>query len=663
VKTDEVKRERLAGWLLAGVLFVHLVLLRPVTGIMAALCVVLLCGAILRAAQAFVPRWLGRLMLLTGAVAVLLAQPGIFSMGLPGELAGMTGALFLLRAVTLERGLRVLFCILVVLAAIVMRPYETVGASFVVLDVVVLLLLAEQIHHPPGVEVSFWVSALRSLRVVVPVGIVVSTIFWLFPSLPLNTASAFTGFSGDGILDPRVITELSQSRRVALVARFGAGQPVPPADDLYWRAQVLEINDGLRWSRAARRSDPSRSLQPTPPPPGMAVWRYGQQMVSNRGGIVPVLDHAVFVEATRDGQNVVILDIGGAVLTAVGAGPLRLDVVSVTERVADVPLPEVADGGSRIPDAVGTNPAIREISNRMISPAQSTAENLTALAAYFRESGFTYSLRPGRIPDLAWFLLEHRRGFCEHYAAAAANLLRLGGVPARVVTGYRGGEWNPWLRTITVRDSEAHAWVEAWDGPSQHWVRFDPTASVASDFNARIARELNSDLWPWYRTAISYGSAVLTSANDRLEERAARVTSSEAWELVQPILSGLLTLAGIVWLIRNHLRRRAAGVPQVAARLLDELERRAARCNRQRHAGETPLGWLARLRSEAGQTSESAALGDFAKSYEAGVYRADGSDVSADLRMGAKRLCDIWKTAPHGKSGEVGKVRYTPARA
>lgn|GEM_PF-1100924 len=644
MKTDAIKLERLAGWLLAGVLFVHLVLLRPGIGIMSALCVVLLGGATLRAAQAYVPRWLGRLLLLAGAVAVMMAQPGILQAGWVGELAGMTGALFLLRAVTPVRGLRVLFCILIVLVSIVIRPYETVGPLFVVLDVVMLLLLAEQIHRPPEVAVSFWVSLLRSLRVVVPVGMVVSTIFWLFPNLSTYTASAFTGFSGDGVLDPRVITELSQSRRVALVARFGDGQPVPSANDLYWRGQVLEINDGLRWSRAGRRSDPSRSLQQTPPPPGTAVWRYAQEMSSNRGGIVPVLDHAVFVEATRDGQDVVVQDIGGAVLTAVGTGPLTLDVSSVTERVADVPLPDVADGGIRIPKDVGADPAIREIVNRIISPAQSTVENLASLAVYFRRSGFTYSTRPGRVPDLARFLFEQRRGFCEHYAAAAANILRLGGVPARVVTGYRGGEWNPWLRTIVVRDSEAHAWVEAWDGPSQRWLRFDPTAYVTPELNARIVREMDSELWPWYRTAFSFGGAVLTSANDRLEETVARVTSSEAWEWVQPVLSGLLTLAGIVWLICNHLRRRAAGVPQVAAHLLDELERQAARSNRQRQAGETPLAWLARLCRSAGETSESEALGEFAKSYEAGVYRADAPDVSAGLRTQARLLRQIWKT-------------------
>src|SRR5690606_13368344 len=76
------------------------------------------------------------------------------------------------------------------------------------------------------------------------------------------------------------------------------------------------------------------------------------------------------------------------------------------------------------------------------------------------------------------FLFNTRSGFCEHYASAFAFLMRAAGIPARVVTGYQGGEVNPIGGYLIVRQSEAHAWVEVWlEG--RGWVRIDPTAAVS----------------------------------------------------------------------------------------------------------------------------------------------------------------------------------------
>jgi hypothetical protein len=73
-----------------------------------------------------------------------------------------------------------------------------------------------------------------------------------------------------------------------------------------------------------------------------------------------------------------------------------------------------------------------------------------------------------------------RRGFCEHYASAFTVLMRAAGIPARIVTGYQGGEVNPLSRRMTVRQSDAHAWSEVWlEG--EGWVRVDPTAAVAPE--------------------------------------------------------------------------------------------------------------------------------------------------------------------------------------
>ena len=100
----------------------------------------------------------------------------------------------------------------------------------------------------------------------------------------------------------------------------------------------------------------------------------------------------------------------------------------------------------------------------------------------FREQPFVYTMQPPRLADNAVdeFLFETRKGFCEHYASAFTVVMRAAGVPARVVTGYQGGEFNPLGGYLIVRQSDAHAWAEVWIR-DRGWLRVDPTAAVAPE--------------------------------------------------------------------------------------------------------------------------------------------------------------------------------------
>jgi hypothetical protein len=98
----------------------------------------------------------------------------------------------------------------------------------------------------------------------------------------------------------------------------------------------------------------------------------------------------------------------------------------------------------------------------------------------FRSQNFYYTTTPpllGANP-VDEFLFITRAGFCEHYASAFTVMMRAGGVPARIVTGYQGGEINYVGAYLTVRQADAHAWTEVWL-KNEGWVRIDPTAAVA----------------------------------------------------------------------------------------------------------------------------------------------------------------------------------------
>ena len=115
-------------------------------------------------------------------------------------------------------------------------------------------------------------------------------------------------------------------------------------------------------------------------------------------------------------------------------------------------------------------------------PPGDAIERARAALRLFREAPFYYTLQPPPLGSegIDDFLFRSRSGFCEHYAGAFVFLMRAAGVPARVVTGYQGGESNPLGDYLIVRQADAHAWAEIWLA-GQGWVRVDPTAAVAPE--------------------------------------------------------------------------------------------------------------------------------------------------------------------------------------
>jgi hypothetical protein len=118
---------------------------------------------------------------------------------------------------------------------------------------------------------------------------------------------------------------------------------------------------------------------------------------------------------------------------------------------------------------------------------------LKAMRFYNRE--FTYTLEPP-VLDAASpyddFLFRSKQGFCEHFSGSFALLMRAAGVPARVVTGYQGGEVNPITKELVVRQADAHAWVEVWL-EKEGWLRVDPTSAVSP---LRVEGGVNAALGP-----------------------------------------------------------------------------------------------------------------------------------------------------------------------
>ena len=124
------------------------------------------------------------------------------------------------------------------------------------------------------------------------------------------------------------------------------------------------------------------------------------------------------------------------------------------------------------------SPAVHDLAHSWTLQNHDPRGVVSSALQFFRTHGFTYSLTPGEYNNLDEFLFRRRVGFCEHYATSFATLMRLAGIPARVVVGYLGGEYNDLGHFFLVRQADTHAWCEVWL-PENGWTRVDPTSAVA----------------------------------------------------------------------------------------------------------------------------------------------------------------------------------------
>jgi hypothetical protein len=228
----------------------------------------------------------------------------------------------------------------------------------------------------------------------------------------------------------------------------------------------------------------------------------------------------------------------------------------------------------------------------------------TALKMY-REEPFVYTLNPPPLGESAMddFLFTTRRGFCEHYSSSFVYLMRAAGVPARVVTGYLGGEINPNDNYMIVRQSDAHAWAEVWL-QNRGWVRVDPTGAVSPDrIELGVAESVNdSEALPllsrhdypllrklylhWDAVNNGWNQWVLGYNQERQLQLLRYITGNNfSWQDMAIALFALVTaslLALSFFILRGHKVRRDA-IQKIYDQFLNKLSK--AGLTRYKHEG------------------------------------------------------------------------------
>lgn len=511
------------------------------------------------------PRWLLFLLVVAGCAAVAWSYRGFFGRN-PGQaLLVLFLALKLLELRTVRDGITIILlaCFLLMSGFFFSQSIAAAALTTAALVVVIAALIALQPGPRQTVQQALRQSALL-LAQALPFMLV---LFLLFPrvhgplwGLPQDAFGANSGLSES--MAPGSISQVAQSDAIAFRVQF-KGNPPPPQQQ-YWRALTLGHYDGINWS-----------YRPTPERPELPYTASGTS-VDYELTLEPHNQRWLFA-LEKPGKLPPDSSVNSEGLILANA-PVRSRLRYEMQAYPDF-LPEAKESSRILAAALrlppNVNPRTRALAQQWRAQSASDADILQAANDFFRNQLLAYTLNPPLMRENAVdaFLFEHKRGFCEHFASAYTFALRAAGVPARVIGGYQGGEINPVDGYFTVRQFDAHVWVEVWI-KGRGWVRVDPTADSAprrieGGLRTAVSTEeaplLMRENYAWLRElryrldAVSnaWNQAVLGFNPQRQRDVLSKLGMPEPdWKKMTAWLAGLCGVL-ILGLVLNAMRERA----------------------------------------------------------------------------------------------------------
>lgn len=433
------------------------------------------------------PRGL-RVLLTLGAFVGVYASFGSVS----GQTAGVAlitvMAALKLSELDRRRDLMVMvFLLYFVLVTHFLFSQELWTAAYLLAAATLITALLIDANHP-GSVLPLRTSLMMASRILLRALPLMALMFVLFPRLPgpIWGLPADAGAARSGLSDsmaPGEIARLVGSDAVAFRVRFEG--PVPPPSERYWRGPVFQRFDGRRWDAGSRTA---ADLAPDAELHGNG-YRYELTLEPNRTPWLFALDlparRGLPADARINADHQLVLMHGEV------RERRRYRLQSHAGYRLQIELPAALRAQTlQLPPA--RNPRAVALGRQWRRAARDDAAIIDRALRLFREQPFHYTLNPptaARDP-VDSFLFDSRRGFCEHFASSFTVLMRAAGIPARVVTGYLGGERNTIGDYWIVRQSDAHAWTEVWLA-GRGWLRIDPTAAVAPE---RIERGIGGAL-------------------------------------------------------------------------------------------------------------------------------------------------------------------------
>lgn len=663
-ETDQIPRNSLAWLLLAqAVILAPHVVHTPlwIGGIW--LFVVFWRWQIFRGAWGF-PGWAVKLVLVASSSAGLyLEYRGSFGVQ---TMVGLLIVGFILKLIEMrKRSDLLLLCHLgyFVVATQFLFFSNVFAALYGIISLIVLsaTLLAS---HQSLEQHRFW-RTLRLTAVLVGQAIPLMLLLFLVTprigplwAVPMNSTAAKTGMSDS--MSPGDISQLSRS--TALVFRASFAGEAPAQADLYWRGLVFSYFDGRRWSQSNAQIARSNINWYEQEP---ATWRDDLRYDGN------IYNYQIIIEPT---QQPWLLSLAAPVAWDPDAGlsqELNLQRKRpITQRIQyqvtsslkfDYQADQLEDWQRRqtLQLPPGSNPRTRATAEQWRRETGSAEALIDRVLRHYNAS-FRYTLQPMTLgqESVDEFLWETQEGFCEHFASSFVFFMRAAGIPARVVVGYQGGEYNPLENYYAVRQREAHAWSEVWL-PERGWVRIDPTAAVAPE---RIEQGVDFSLdeediqlldnsfvssisllntlrlrWEgfnylWSRWVLGYDQNTQSAFFERW------LGGIDVWRLALFVLVGGALIIGSITLIMLWGQRKQYRYP--ADRHYQRFCYKLARAGIPRQPGEAPRDYARRVAQQRPDLSSQ--LNRVTELYELASYAGNHAAI-ADL----KRAVIRFSVAPH----------------
>jgi transglutaminase-like putative cysteine protease len=573
---------------------------------------------------------------------------------------------------------------LMVLAAAVL----TVGSAFLfsfagfLLVAIITFVLMEMQHSvseqtkPPDTTIGIPSSGIasrqmsRALMAIAPALMILILagsflIFFFLPRVSSRYLSAYTPSSdvSTGFTDRVQLGRIGQIQQSnAVVMHIQIQNDLQGAYDLKWRGVALTTFDGRAWTNSFERVqlraglDGAYRLAPVTRDPVFSREIHYRVVMEPLGTNVFFL--AERPQSVSGNFHPVAIDAGGAVFDLDSDHPInqyeaesRLPLIDVDElRLAANTVPASMDRYLQLPLL---DPRIAALAEEIGKSESSNYDKAVALERYL-STRFAYTLELPRSysqDPVADFLFVRKRGHCEYFASSMAVMLRSLHVPSRIVTGFRGGEYNDLTGQYVVRASDAHSWVEAYF-PGNGWISFDPTPAGSlprRSGGSRVQLYMDAALSFWRDWIINYDAAHQRSLGHnaahnsrqffedarhwfaqqhRAMLRAARRAHERMTNFpvrwLSRLLGGaflllvLLNLRALIRAIRHYLlRAHPEREPRVAASLwYERMTIRLARLGWRKAPAQTPADFVVAIRQANLQKKVAA----FTRAYESARF-------------------------------------------
>lgn len=443
-------------------------------------------------------RWTLTLFAVGGCIAIAITAKSLGLLGAMLHLLSFAYAIKALELKTKKDFYQIILLGLFILATSLIFNQSLLFSCFVIIILMVNLTVLLQ-HYSPSQKLKQ--NLLTSSKLIMQSLPLAAVLFVVFPRLapfwqvPM-AKSAVTGLSDN--VSPGDIANLARSNELAFRVTFEG--KVPSYSQLYWRALVLDDFDGKSW----KKSDISKNL----------ARRIRSQQVSFKADVSeniklssvasyqiiaqPSFQHWLFALDVAQVSDInpsasTIIELSDYTLQS--KEPLSQALSYNVDSYLKAPLELILSKEAKQQNTSypkNSNPRLSREANRLRGIYNDDLKLAQAVLDNFREQKFYYTLKPPVLlqTPLDQFYFDSKKGFCAHYASAFTYIMRAAGIPARMVTGYMGGEFNPNGDYYSIYQYEAHAWSEIWL-KGVGWYRVDPTAAVDP---TRVERGLSSEL-------------------------------------------------------------------------------------------------------------------------------------------------------------------------